>query len=312
MGSGLRGVLRALAPPDGSRRHGRASLSRILGRLFVDKFPLQGQINDGVFIGIGALPPKPGPPRVACDLGVFRVVGLRLAEHDPWPLALGGIGQKQTARLEPPFIVAELADVEDVAGPQREAVEHRAVLGVGVLAPNPDIDLADPIALAFGDVVDEVELARLLEKPRVGLDVGEDEATAAVDVPDQAEVGIHLRLVEGLTALELEVPGEKLALELAVADEGDVADGISRPLVDHEGQHRPVAAGPVDHLDLPADLRLEEAEAAIVGGQQVDVLVDLLPVDVTAEEPEYARLRFDLGEQSGIAGDRVADETGPE
>ena len=184
--------------------------------------------------------------------------------------------------------------------------------GMGVLAADVDVDLPHPVALPLVDAVHEVELARLLEEAWIGTDVGEDEPAATVDVADQPQVGVHLRLVERLAALQLEIAGEELALEAAVAQERHAPHRVARPLVDHEGEHRPVAAGPVHHLQFAPHLRLEEAEAAVVGGEEVDVLVDLLPVDVAADDPEDPRLRLDLGEEPGIAGDGVAHEAGPQ
>ena len=181
-----------------------------------------------------------------------------------------------------------------------------------MLAVDPHVDLADAIPLPLGDVVDEVELSRRLEKPRIGPDVGEHEAPAAVDVADEVQIGVHLGLVEGLAALELEVPLEELRLELAVADEGDVPHGVPRPLVDHEGEVRPVPHALVHHLHLAAHPGLEEPEAPVVGRELLDVLVDDVAVDVAADHPEDAGLRFDLGEQPGVAGDGVADEGRPQ
>ena len=64
--------------------------------------------------------------------------------------------------------------------------------GVRVFAIDADIDLAHPIPLSFGHVVDEIELARLFKKAGDGADVCKHEATTAIDVSDQPEIGIHL------------------------------------------------------------------------------------------------------------------------
>ena len=167
---------------------------------------------------------------------------------------------------------------------------------VWVIAADADVDLADAIPLALGDVVDEVELTRLLKKPWIGANVSEHETPSAVDVADEVQVGVHLRLVEVLAPFELEVPLEELVHELGVAVEGDVADGVARPLADHKREVRPVPIALVDHFHLAAHLGLEEAEAPVVGGERFDVLLDNLAVDVAAEKPEHARLRLDLGE----------------
>ena len=232
--------LRALTAP---HRAGDAGWSSLAGRLCLrrggagrhwrrlhdgaglEQFALEHEIDHGIVGrgGIGALAAEPRLARIAGDLlvGVCRVLGL--AEYDPRALSLGRIGEEQAARLQPALVVAQFADVEDVARPQRQAIEHRAVPGVWVVAADAHVDLADAIPLPFGDVVDEVELAGLLEKPWIGPNVCEHEAPAAVDVADQTEIDIHLRLIERLSALEFELACEKLALELAVADERNIA-----------------------------------------------------------------------------------------
>ena len=275
------------------------------------KLSLEEEVDDGIpgLRPIGALPTEAGALRIA---GQLQIVVVGLAEDDPRAVPLGGIGGEQAARLQPPFVLAELADVENIPRPEREPVENRAVACVGMLAADPDVDLSDPVALPLGDVVNEVELARLLEESGIGADVGEHEPAAAIDVANQPEIGIHLRLIKGLAALQLEVAGEELALELAVSDERDVADVVPRPLADHERQQRPVAAAAVHHLELAADLCLEEPEAPVVGRDQIDVLVNLVAVDLAADEPEDSRLRLDLRHQPGVAGDRVADEIRPQ
>ena len=65
-----------------------------------------------------------------------------------------------------------------------------------------------PIAplLAFVDVVHQLELARLFQEDRLGLDVGEDVALAAVDFLEQVDVGVHLGLLERLVGGHLSGP----------------------------------------------------------------------------------------------------------
>ena len=275
-------------------------------------FPFEHEVEQriGLVIPIGALPTEAWPLRIAGNLLVLLPLGL--AEGDAWPLALGCIGEEQTARLEPTLVVAEFADIEDVARAEREPVQDRAVAGVRMLAADADIDLAHAVPLPLLDVVDEIELTGFFQEPRIGPDVREDEAAAAVDVADHPEVGIHLRLIERLAAGELELPRDEFALELAVADERHVADGVAWSLVDHECEHGPLAFATVDHLDLAAHLGLEEAEAAVIGSERLDVRVDLRTVQIAADEPEHTGLRLDLREQAGVGGNRVADETGPE
>ena len=74
-------------------------------------------------------------------------------------------------------------------GLKRKAIEHRGDLRVRILALDLDVDLAHAVAVAFLDVVDQIELAGLFEEPRVGLDVGEHVADAAVLVGHHVTVG---------------------------------------------------------------------------------------------------------------------------
>ena len=53
-----------------------------------------------------------------------------------------------------------------------------------MLAADAHINLAHAVALSFGDVVDEIELAGLFEKPGVGSDVGKDKAATAINISD--------------------------------------------------------------------------------------------------------------------------------
>ena len=181
-----------------------------------------------------------------------------------------------------------------------------------MLATNPHVDLPHAIPLPFGHVVDQVELTGLLEEPRIGADIGKHESPSAVNVAHEVQIILHLRLVEGLAVGELEVACQELVLELAVADKRDVANRVSRPLVDDEGEHRPIAAGAADRLDFPAHLGLKEAEAAVVGRERVNVGVDLFTIDVATKQPEEARLRFDLRQEPSVVGNRVAHEARPE
>ena len=66
------------------------------------------------------------------------------------------------------------------------------------------------------------------------------------------------------------------------------------------------------HCHFPTDLGLKEAEAAVVAGERLDVRIDPGTVQVSAEQPQHAGLRLDLREQTGIGGDAVADEAGPQ
>ena len=118
-------------------------------------------------------------------------------------------------------------------------------------------------------------------------------------------------MVKRLATLELEVTRKKLSPKLTVANEGDVAHGIARALVDHERQQRPVASRGLHDFQFPAHPRLEKTQAAVVGRDQVDVFVDFLPVDIASEQPKDAWLRLDLSQEASVARDRVADKTRP-
>ena len=64
------------------------------------------------------------------------------------------------------------------------------------------------------------------------------------------------------------IASESLAKILLPMNE-TLLDLVARPFVDHEPQREPFVL--FVELKLPADLGLEEAERAVVGGQAVDV-----------------------------------------
>jgi hypothetical protein len=164
------------------------------------------------------------------------------------------------------------------------------VSGVGVLASDMDVDLTDPIPLSFHDAIDQIELTWLFQETGVGLNISKDKSTAAINVANLAKVGIHLRLVEELATGQLQFPLKELFLETTVAHKGDIANLVARAFVDDKGKQRPVTADAIEHLNLTANAGLEEAEAAVVGGQGFNVMVDLLVINIAAEKPEDTRL----------------------
>ena len=95
-----------------------------------------------------------------------------------------------------------------------------------------------------------------------------------------------------------------------IAQERDIADGVARSLVDHEGDRQPVLL--FVELQFAADAGMEEAEAAVIGGQLGHVLVDLLAVDLAGKQIEIGRMRLDERLQPGGADELVADEVDPE
>jgi hypothetical protein len=90
------------------------------------EFSLQNQVENGVpfhlFAGrespIGALAAESLALWVAGNRRGVLPVAVRLTEHDPRALPLGRVGKKQATRLEAAFVLAEFADVEDIAGTQ--------------------------------------------------------------------------------------------------------------------------------------------------------------------------------------------------
>ena len=76
--------------------------------------------------------------------------------------------------------------------------------------------------------------------------------------------------------------------------------------VDHEAEREPLVL--FVELELPADLGVEVAERAVVGGELVDVGVDLFAIDVAFEDVRNRRLGIDLGLEPAGADELVADE----
>ena len=143
--------------------------------------------------------------------------------------------------------------------------------------------------------------------------LGVDASGAPIAVYHVKQVSdLETNLAVTLAAGQLQIPFEELALEPLVADERDVPDPVAGSFIDDKGQQGPVAADAVHHLHFAAHPGLEEAEAAVIGGQGVDIAVNLFIVDIAAEEPKEARLRLDLGQQAGVTGNAVADKIGPE
>ena len=97
---------------------------------------------------------------------LVRVVVVRVGQrkHDLRRFSFGWIGVEQLRSLDPPLAGAKLADVGNVAGSHREPVEDRGILRVRVVSLDADVDAADPPAAPFADLVDQIQLARLLEK----------------------------------------------------------------------------------------------------------------------------------------------------
>ena len=115
--------------------------------------------------------------------------------------------------------------------------------------------------LAFLDVVHQLELARLFQEDRLGLDVGKHVALAAVQLFEPGDVGVHLVLLErlrtGRQRLDVVVrllqrgafvgsgfsstPVASDSLEKILLPMNDDAfDLVARAFVDHEPQREPL------------------------------------------------------------------------
>ena len=83
------------------------------------------------------------------------------------------IDVEQAARHQPPLARLQLANIHDLRPDERHAVERRLDPRVRIVAADVDEDPPDAPPLAFLDVVDQVDLARLFEEHGLRLHVGE-------------------------------------------------------------------------------------------------------------------------------------------
>ena len=246
--------------------------------------------------------------RLPGDL-VIHLFQLGWTENDLRRNALLRIHQEQPRRPQPPLAGPKLANVHYIAGPQRDAIEHRGDICARIVAGNLHVDSTHAPAVPLLNVVDQVQRARLFQEAGIGFHVGEYVADRAVLVLDRGHVAGHLRLVEILIALQLQALAEISSGELRVSDKRNVADHVAGTFINHEGQRQPVLLL-VEHGQA-TDSGAEETQAAVVGSQAIDVLVDLLLMDLALEEPQEAGLGLDLGSQPGVGGDGVAFECRP-
>src|SRR2546423_10652958 len=72
------------------------------------------------------------------------------------------------------------------------------LLGVREFAADMDVDLANFEDLSFLDAISQIERSRLFEKPRVGLDVGEDVPLAAVKIDQRIRSEEHTSELQSL------------------------------------------------------------------------------------------------------------------
>ena len=177
-----------------------------------------------------------------------------------------GLVANMARSLEAPFAVAQFPGVGDVAGAQRQAIQYGRASRVRVVAADLDVDAPDAIAVPFLDFVDQVELARLLEEARLGLDVGEDVADLAVLVLHAGNVLGQLRLIEEVAARELEILGQLLGFRAWLLPMTETLLTTYRgPFVDDEVQRHPALLFVVD--PFATDAGAEEAQTAVIVGQ---------------------------------------------
>ena len=214
--------------------------------------------------------------------GHFRIVEHRWAQND---LRSGSVGRfgKQTRPLQAPFVRANLGYVDNIARLERHPVQHRLRSRVPVVSPDVDHDSAHSIALALVDVVNQIKLARLIgtEKSWIGSHLGEDISLAAIQVLERVDVLIHRRLIEELPLFEPQFFRQRLGRYPRVTEDRKVANLVARALVDNKGQREPATI--ITEVEYPPHFGAEIAKTSIIGGNSIDVLVNLQWVDVASE-----------------------------
>ena len=108
---------------------------------------------------------------------------------------------------------------------------------------------------------------------------------------------VQTPLVEVLVALGFDQRQQIVDVEDLHAEQRDVANLIARTFVDHEGDVDPLPVG--IGFQFAADAGAEEAQAAVVFDQPFDVAVDLLAVEIAADQPEQG---WRFGSASSSAG----------
>ena len=250
------------------------------------------------------------------------------AVNDFGHAAVGRIVFEQLRGPQPALAGADFADIDDVAGMERQSIYHGGDFGMRVFALDGDVDFAHAVAVAFLDFVDQIERAGFFEEARIGLDVGEYIAHAAVFVLNGHYVGGHFRLVEIFAVFKFQIGQQFLAGVFGVAGYRDVADFVAWSFVDDECDDHPlhgfklvdVAQGPggeeigsaifvgVELADFAADACAEKAQSAVIGGQSFTSSSSSLRSSSPLKRYKTGDFGVDLGAEPGVAGDGVAHE----
>ena len=124
--------------------------------------------------------------------------GPLVGDLDVDPFALLGLMDEVPQHLEPVAVVLEPVQVEQLARQQPRVGRLAANdLVVGPLVP-PHDHLADPVRLAFIDVIDQVDHSGLIGQAGVGHDLGVDAAKGVVLAHQRLLVGLLERVLHRL------------------------------------------------------------------------------------------------------------------
>src|SRR5690606_24634853 len=155
-------------------------------------------------------------------------------------------------------------------------------------------DPPDAERLAFADVVDQVDAARLLGVDALGVDTEVigivdlrliDVAQRAIGADDLADVALEHFLIEHLAFAEIEFLPQLAFGEVVIAAERDRSHLVAGAFVDQEiDLHFALIRRPDD---LPADAGVEKAFGLVIAAQGGNIIFDLIRVvRARAEHPD--------------------------
>jgi hypothetical protein len=169
-----------------------------------------------------------------------------------------------------------------------------------------DAKIADAVHPVFVDPINEIDHARLFEKPRHGVDAGEQPAQLAVLLADLLHVLGQLLGVEVFLVFHLQRAANRAFRDDFVAFDKRLPDLVPRAFVDVVLQ---VGLRLVlGERDLMFNFDVEEAEAAVVIVQRLDVVRNRCGIVFPADQPGNLFLRDQLQPQDLVAEIFVADE----
>ena len=116
----------------------------------------------------------------------FRFLQLGNVVGDFWHHAVDRIGHEQTAGLKPAFAGADFTDIGNLARAERQAIECGLNFCVRVVAVDMYVDVADSPAATLADVIHQFHAAGRFQEDRLGLNISENIALAAVGSLSQA------------------------------------------------------------------------------------------------------------------------------